>query len=145
LFQILVPEDGTMKSQIKPYPLIDTLINTFDDWLSCRREKLDVCRYDADEFAHIARDLAVAPGDLDALVRHGPHAADELPKLLKALGIDEKTIARTHPLALRDMERVCSSCAQKRLCNNDLAVGHAVQCYEEYCGNAPTIVMLAQG
>jgi hypothetical protein len=134
-----------MKFQIESYPLVDTLIGTFGDWLEQRREKLEVCRCDADEFAHIARDLAVAPGDLDALVRQGPHAADELPKLLKALGIDKNAIARTHPMVLRDMARVCASCKQKRLCNNDLAVGHAAQYYEEYCGNAPTIAALVQG
>jgi hypothetical protein len=128
-----------MKFQIKPYPLVDTLIDTFGDWLKHRREILEVCWCDANEFAHIARDLAVVPGDLRALARQGPHATDKLSKLFKALGIDKKTIAQTDPAVLRDMTRVCASCEQKRLCNNDLATGHFAQYYEEYCDNAPQL------
>jgi hypothetical protein len=133
-----------MKSQIKPYPLVDTLIDMFGNWLKHRREKIELCQCDADEFAHIAHDLAVAPGDLDVLVCQGPHAADELPKLLEALGIDEKAIARAQPLVLRDMERVCASCEHKRQCDHDLATGSSGQHYEGYCGNAPTISTLVQ-
>ena len=49
------------------------------------------------DFARIARDLCVSPAGLDAVVRQGPHASDELPRLLKALGIDEATLSRTQP------------------------------------------------
>jgi Family of unknown function (DUF6455) len=62
-----------------------------------------------------------------------------LPKLLTALGIDEKALSRTQPLVLRDMIRVCASCQQKRQCDRDLDAGTAAQHYEEYCLNASTI------
>ena len=78
------------------------------------------------------------------LVRQGPHAADELPRLLKSLGIDEADLARTQPLVLRDMERVCAMCASKRQCDRDLAAGTSAEHYEEYCLNAPTIDSLGQ-
>ena len=67
------------------------------------------------------------------------HAADELPQMLQALGIDLEGLARTEPLVLRDMERVCSLCNHKRQCDRDLAAGTAAAHYEEYCGNADTI------
>ena len=73
------------------------------------------------------------------LVRQGPHAADELPKLLKALGIDEAALARTEPLVLRDMERICALCNHKRQCNHDLAAGTSAEHYHQYCLNASTI------
>jgi hypothetical protein len=73
------------------------------------------------------------------LVRHGPHAAAELPKMLRALGIDEADLARTETLVLRDMERVCSLCNHKRRCDHELAAGSAAAHYKEFCGNAPTI------
>ena len=81
----------------------------------------------------------MSSADLEALVRQGPHAADELPKMLAALGIDQQDLARTEPLVLRDMERVCSLCNHKRQCDRDLAAGTAAAHYEEYCGNADTI------
>jgi hypothetical protein len=96
----------------------------------------------ASEFDRIASDLRVSPADLNELVRHGPHAADELPKLLKALGIDEADLARVEPLVLHDMERVCALCQHKRECDHDLAVGASAEHYREYCLNAPTIEQL---
>jgi hypothetical protein len=78
------------------------------------------------------------------LVRNGPHAADELPKLLKALGIDEKSLARIEPLVLHDMERVCALCHNKRECDRDLAAGTSAERYQGYCLNAPTIEQLGQ-
>ena len=56
-------------------------------------------------------------------MRRGPHAADELPKMLTALRIDQDDLARAEPLVLRDMERVCALCSQKRRCDRDLAAG----------------------
>jgi hypothetical protein len=91
------------------------------------------------DFDRIAGELQVSPDDLNALVRQGPHAADELPKLLKALGIDEGGLARAEPLVLRDMERVCALCQQKRRCDRDLASGSSADRYAEYCLNASTI------
>jgi hypothetical protein len=91
------------------------------------------------EFVRIARDLCISPAELDAVVRQGPHAIDELPRLLTSLGIDEAAVSRTQPLLQRDMVRVCGSCGQKALCNHDLDAGTSAQHYEEYCPNTPAI------
>ena len=76
---------------------------------------------------------------MDALVDRGPHAADELPKLLKALGIEEADLARTEPLVVRDMERVCALCHHKRQCDREVAAGTSAEQYTGYCPNAGTI------
>lgn len=131
-----------MTAQSKPFPAVETLINTFGDWLKHRRELNEMRQMDRSDFNRIASDLRVSPGELDALVRQGPHAADELPKLLKVLGIDEASLARTQPLVLRDMERVCALCHHKGECIRDFAAGTAAEHYEEYCPNAPTIDVL---
>jgi hypothetical protein len=133
-----------MTSEIKPYPVVDTLVEMFGQWLKHRREIAEMCQCDTGEFAHIAQDLGISSGDLEAFVRRGPHAADELPRLLKALGIEEKELARTQPLVLRDMEHVCATCEHKRQCDHDLAAGSSAQHYEEYCANAPTIDALGR-
>jgi hypothetical protein len=75
----------------------------------------------------------MCPAELDAVVRQGPHASDELPRLLKVLGIDEATLSRTQPVLQRDMVRVCASCQKKTLCNHDLDSGTLAQRYDEYC------------
>ncbi len=133
-----------MTAQEHPFPRIEALIKTFADWLRHRQDLSDVRRMDTTEFDRIASDLRVSPGELDTLVRRGPHAADELPKLLKVLGINEADLARTEPLVLRDMERVCAMCASKRQCDRDLAAGTSAEHYEGYCLNAPTIDSLDQ-
>ena len=84
----------------------------------------------------------MSPAELDEMVRHGPHAADELPVMLKALGIDEHRLARTETMLLRDMERVCALCRDKAKCDRDLIAGTAAEHYEDYCLNAPTIDQL---
>jgi hypothetical protein len=72
-------------------------------------------------------------------VQQGPHAADELADLLTLLGIDRESLAKTEPLVLRDMARVCTSCQQKYRCNRDLAAGSSAQHYAEYCLSASEI------
>ena len=128
-----------MTIQDHPYPRVEFLIDTFANWLKHRRELSEVRQMDRSDFERIASDLRVSPGELDTLVDRGPHAADELPKLLKALGIDETDLARTEPMVLRDMERVCALCHHKRECDRDLAAGTSAGRYEGYCLNAPTI------
>jgi transcriptional regulator with XRE-family HTH domain len=133
-----------MTAQIKPYPVVDYLINKFGDWLNHRRELGEIRQLDRTDFDRIAGDLRISSNDLDQLVRQGPHSADELPKMLRALGIEEADLARTEPLLLRDMERVCTLCSHKRQCNRELADGTAGEHYEGYCLNAATIDSVGQ-
>jgi hypothetical protein len=128
-----------MTMQEHPYPRVEYLINRFADWLKHRRELNEMRQLDRTDFNRIAADLEVSPGELDELVRRGPHASDELPVMLKALGIDEAGLERTQPLVLRDMERVCALCRHKSQCDHDLVAGTAAEHYKGYCPNAPTI------
>jgi transcriptional regulator with XRE-family HTH domain len=134
-----------MTAQDHAYARVELLIDIFGDWLKHRRELSEIRQLDRSDFDRIAGDLRVSPADLDELVRKGPHAADELPKLLKALGIDQADLARTQPLVLRDMERVCALCHSKRQCDRDLAAGTSAEHYEGYCLNAPAVDVLNQG
>ena len=123
----------------KPHSVVERLTHTFSDWLKHRQELSELRQLNTSEFDRIAGDLRVSPADLNELVRNGPHAADELPKLLKALGIDETDLARVEPMVLHDMERVCALCQNKRECDRDLAAGTSAEHYQGYCLNAPTI------
>ncbi len=119
--------------------LVGRVVDIFGDWLKHRRELREMREIDAANLGQIASELRMTSADLEALVRQGPHAADELPMMLSALGIDQEALARTEPLVLRDMERVCAMCSHKRRCDRDLAAGTAAAHYEAYCANAPTI------
>ena len=119
--------------------LVGRVVDIFGEWLKHRRELREMREMDAANLGQIASELRMTSADLEALVRQGPHAADELPKMLTALGIDQDRLARTEPLVLRDMERVCALCSHKRQCDRDLAAGTAAAHYEEYCATAPTI------
>src|SRR5260370_9687362 len=118
-----------MTAQSNPYPRVEMLIDAFAGWLKHRRELNEMRQLDTAEFDRIANDLRISPGDLNDLVRQGPHAADELPKLLEALGIDEEALVRAEPMLLRDMERVCALCRHKRQCDRDLAGGTSAEHY----------------
>jgi transcriptional regulator with XRE-family HTH domain len=133
-----------MAIQIKTYPIVENAINLFGDWLRHQREMRELRETNNGDFARIAQDLGVTPAELDTLARKGPHASDELPKLLKSLGIDEATLSRMQPLLQRDMIRVCASCQQKARCDHELDAGTSAQHYEEYCPNAPTIDQLGE-
>ena len=128
-----------MATRIKTYPIVENAINLFGDWLKHRQEIRELRGMDSGDFARIAQDLCVSPAELDEVIRQGPHASDELPRLLKQLGIDQATLSRTQPVLQRDMVRVCASCQQKARCNHDLEAGTLARRYEEYCPNAPAI------
>ncbi len=125
-----------------PYPIVQGLIECFGDWLKHHRELSEMRRLDRTDFDRIASDLRIVPDDLEELVRHGHHAADELPKMLEQLGIDAERLEQAQPLLLRDMERVCSLCHQKGQCDRDLANGTAAENYYDYCDNASTLESL---
>jgi len=129
-------------SEFKNYPVVESVIDLFTRWLERRREIAELCTCDAISREKIAIDLGVSPGELDQLIRRGPHAADELPKMMAAIGLDAKAIARAQPLVMRDLERVCALCEQKKQCGRDLAAGTAAQHYKEYCVNAETLAAL---
>jgi hypothetical protein len=126
-----------MTVEIGSRSMIARLIELIASWLRHGREIRELRALTEDELAAIAYEQRVTPAELDALVQQGPHAADELPKLLKALGIDEEKLVE--PAVLQDMTRVCAACIEKTRCNRELENGAAVQHRGEYCANSPTI------
>jgi hypothetical protein len=133
-----------MSTESRPYPIVQDLIESFTGWLKHRRELSEIRQLDRTDFDRIAGDLRISPDDLEELVRHGPHAADEMPKMLEQLGISAEQLGQAQPLLVRDMERVCSFCRDKARCNRDLADGTAAENYPAYCGNTATIETLAR-
>lgn len=133
-----------MTAQQETYPTVEFWIDKFAGWLRHRRDLNEIRRMNRTDFNLIAHDLRISPDDLDRLVAAGEHGADEMPTMLKALGIDVKDLQRAEPLMVRDMQRVCGLCRDKTHCHGELAAGTAAQHYREYCPNAPTIDALGE-
>lgn len=128
------------------YPLVDAAVAVLAGWIKhCRRmvrpSGLGEC--DAREAARIATDLGISAGDLRSLARKEPGSARLLGYMLTALGIDPKRLARTEPLVMRDLERLCASCSDKKRCRHDLEELSAAQHFHDYCPNAVTLDALA--
>jgi len=107
------------------------------------RNKLANCT--PEEVALIALDIGLSAEDLIAAAARGPHAADEVSKLLRALGVDPQKLASDYPSAVRDLQRICIHCGHKSECRHNLAAGTAASRYRDYCPNAMSIEALFQG
>ena len=115
------------------------LISKLADWFGRRCDTCKVRRFSANNVASIARELRIPREELENLVAHGRQGAEELPRLLKELGIDETMIAGKEPGVMRDMALICALCVAKLRCNREIAAGTAALHYHEYCANRFTI------
>jgi len=102
----------------------------------------DLANCGADEVARMAHDLGVNAQELISLAAKGPQAADQLSKLLRALGVDPEKLGSGETAMMRDLQRICISCDHKNQCERDLATGAAVQHFRDYCPNALSIEAL---
>ena len=129
------------------YPVLDMVLNSIADWVNNYRNAagsgLGSC--DRDEVARIASDIGISPDELRALSSKGPGAADQVQKMLLALGVDPKVLANNDPLVMRDLQRLCSTCADKGRCSHELADGTAAAHFHEFCPNAFTLDALFAG
>ena len=131
-----------MTREAMHYPVVESVIDMFARWLKHRRDIVELCNCGSEEYARIAHDLNVSTGELDELVRRGADAADALPKMMAALHIDSQKIVQVEPMVMRDLQRVCSLCEQKRRCDYEFAAGTATEHYADFCPNASTLKTL---
>jgi hypothetical protein len=93
----------------------------------------------------LARDVNLSPWDLRALAAKWPGGDDLLRRRLRTLQLDLELISSAQSCALRDLQRVCTLCANKGHCERDLATGNAGSTeWRRYCLNAGTLEALQQ-
>ncbi len=125
------------------YSLVEGILSAIADWVNKYRnafglqDQLGLCR--PEEVMLMAKDLGVTPEQFRELARKGPDAADQLTKILIALHVDPNKLAHADPIALRDMQRLCTTCGDKRQCEHALADGTAAEHFREFCPNAVTL------
>ncbi len=115
------------------------LMGKLSEWLGRLGDTAELRALGAAKLDCIARDVRVSRTELETLTYQGRRGADELSGLLKALGIDERAIARKEPGVLRDMTLVCALCAEKIRCNREIEAETTAQHLHEYCANSYTI------
>jgi hypothetical protein len=115
------------------------LIGKFAGFLDRIRDVGEIRSLSAAEVDSVAHDLHISPAELEILAARGRQGADELPQMLKVLGLDENAVLRKEPGVLQDMRRVCALCVEKSRCNRELEAGTAAEHHRDYCANAYTI------
>ena len=99
----------------KSFPSLHSMFSAFGAWMAKRRQirqcymRLEQC--DSAEIAAIAKDVGVTPRDLRRMARLGPDAAKLLYQRMGALHLDANALAANEPGVMRDLERLCSTCA----------------------------------
>jgi hypothetical protein len=128
--------------------LIGSWIAAAGDWLRRYRLKRQSQRFfdtcDQQEVMLIATDIGISPRDLRRLVKHGPDAAKLLLRRMAALHLDPEVVSATEPGVMRDLQRLCSTCASQRRCKRDLDRDPDNSVWQHYCPNEPTLDALQQ-
>lgn len=124
-------------------PKINFILNAIAEWVNRYRVKIgigdDLGRCGPDDVMQIARDLGASPAELREFVRKGPGAADLLQKMLIALKVDPVSLTSSELGVMRDLQRLCTMCAEKKRCAHELADGTAAEHFHEFCPNAQTL------
>ena len=135
-----------MSNKTREHGVVEPILDAIANWVTKYRHAVGLRGGLADcppeEVARIARDIGLSPQELKLFVDKGPHAADELPKLLRALGVDPLKLASNDPDHMRDLQRLCVTCGEKSQCRHELAAGTAAGHYRDYCPNAMSIAAL---
>ncbi len=103
------------------------------------REYDEAASLSPEDLAEVAADCGVSTYDLISIIKAGPHAADEMKRMMKALNIDADAVEAGDRHLYRDMLAVCARCESKGECRRDLRDGRAIDNYGHYCPNAESM------
>ena len=117
-------------------PVSVFLTNIWKKWQKRRARLATFDRSDGVEMQHMARDLGTSVSELWTLARYDEDAADLLQSRLRDLAIDPATV---EPAVMQDMQRCCSQCGAKTLCEHELKDHPKMESWPKYCPNEQTI------
>ncbi len=98
----------------------------------------DFAALDASEVGEIAREMNLSVGELQQLERHGAQAS-LMPQRLAQEGVDPVVVQAEWPSVWRDLQRVCTLCDSKDVCQNELDLAPEAPDWQRYCPNVGTI------
>ena len=124
-----------------------TMFDRIGEWWRQWRDRravlaaLDQCgRGEVERMAH---DVGLGGNELRVLAGRWPDAANLLERRIEALGLDRASVGLTEPQVMRDLQRVCSICDNKRACEHDLDRNPGSRAWQDYCPNADTFAAVA--
>jgi len=120
-------------------PILEAIANWVKKYRYAVGLRNELAHCGAEEVARTAHDVGMSPDELIYVANKGPRAADELPKLLRALGVDPQKLKSDDPGLMRSLQRICISCGHKDQCQHNLAMGTAADNYRDYCPNAMSL------
>ncbi len=111
-------------------------------WTANRSAGSDFACCAEGQVEQLAKDMGVSAGDLRALARLGPGAADLLQRRMTALKLDRSEVLQAEPGTFQDMQRVCAMCGSHKRCARDMTRNAKDSAWEDYCSNVATLKML---
>ena len=100
-----------MSNTSHEHGIVQPILDAIGSWVKEYRQAVglrgELANFREEEVAFIANDIGVTPQELLFAVSKGPHAADELPKLLSALGVDPRSL----PPKIRPKCETCNASA----------------------------------
>jgi uncharacterized protein DUF6455 len=90
----------------------------------------------------MARDLNISVSELRSLEAYNQESAGLLLRRLQSLNVDLATI---EPAVMRDLQRCCTQCGDKTLCEHEMEDRPAAAKWPKYCPNELTINALVAG
>ncbi len=112
-------------------------------WNKSQKRRLRLAEFDnsdSAEMQHIAQDLGTSVSELRILASQDEEAADLLGRRLRGLNIEP---AKIEPGVIRDLQRCCSQCRDKALCEHELEDHPKTASWPKYCPNEQTIDALS--
>ena len=116
--------------------VVQVVSGVWKNWQRRRARLAELDNSDPAEMQHMARDLGTSVSELRILTGHNEDAADLLQRRLLGLNIDP---AKIEPAVMRDLQRCCSQCGAKALCEHELEDLPKAARWPKYCPNEQTI------
>jgi uncharacterized protein YjiS (DUF1127 family) len=121
------------------HSVISTLVAWWRDRHETNRQLDELAQLSPEDLAEVAADCGVSTYDLVTIIKAGPHAADEMQQMLRALNVDAAAVEDANRRLYQDMMATCAECRDKARCRRDLANGKAAENYTHYCANSQAI------
>lgn len=119
--------------------VIETTVGFFVRAVRRYRAAQELRNLGENEISAIARDVGISQTELRFLAKRDAGFPRLLKSLLSALRIDRQILQEANPTLLRDMQKVCAFCQNKRQCIKELRAGSAGERFHDYCPNSPNL------
>ena len=93
----------------------------------------------SEEVERLAHEVGLHPEDLRRIAREPDGVPVLLGRRLTALNLDPSEIRALAPHLMRDLERTCATCGDKKRCRRDFDAAMSPSGWESYCPNAGTL------